>query len=355
MVIYPLLLVLSLICAVQVPLEQPNRSIQPFLFAVVAITLVFGLRVDVGADYFNYIDIYERVGRGERSPRGIETGYFFLNYLLNAFRLPAESAIFVSFAGTFAMLYSATRKWSKNVAISLIVLLAFGVIFSSTNLVRQSIAFAICTLTLGYIRDRRLFMFLLTMGIAFLFHRSALLFLPAYFITRYRIPMTAWLVFSLAALLINLNLARFLAIFLETIGQHVPFYSHYADQLAGFETSALGMGLRVKAEYVAVIFVVIFLYRRIASDTLQRIIVNLFLMGTLLNFAFGDVLYFQRFVRYFYDFGFLAWPAILTAIHDKKLRELAYVGFVIYCFLLVFRVVLSTSAHVMPYQFVLFS
>lgn len=57
--------------------------------------------------------------------------------------------------------------------------------FSMAGL-RQVLAMSICLFSYEAIRKKRLVLFIIIIGIAFLFHRSAVFFLPAYFIARFK-------------------------------------------------------------------------------------------------------------------------------------------------------------------------
>ena len=72
-------------------------------------------------------------------------------------------------------------KYSNNALFSISVFYAMGFL-TSTSIYRQWIAIAILTYSIKYIENRNLKKFLIVIFIAFLFHRTALIFVIAYFI-----------------------------------------------------------------------------------------------------------------------------------------------------------------------------
>jgi len=226
-----------LFSAIRMPSDDKSPSYQLHFFSFIAFIVLFGLRYQVGADYQSYIDIYEDIGNNNVS-RGIEFGYVLANRTLNILNLPPQSIIFVSFAATFAMLYNGAKRWSSNMSLSLMIMLGFGLVFSTTNLIRQSLAFGICVLSLKPINDRKLSRFLLLIGLAMLFHRSVILFVPAFWLSRWRVPVPVWISFTVIAILINLYSSTILDTFLDGLGQSFPFYSHYVLRRTGFDKTA---------------------------------------------------------------------------------------------------------------------
>lgn len=72
-------------------------------------------------------------------------------------------------------------KYSENAILGIAVFYAMGFL-TSTSIYRQWIAIAILTYSIKYIENRQLWKFLRTIVIAFLFHRTAIIFVVAYFI-----------------------------------------------------------------------------------------------------------------------------------------------------------------------------
>ena len=92
--------------------------------------------------------------------------------------------MFAIIGGAYA--YSITRfiyKYSKDPMVSFIMLIPMMYFAFSLTGLRQTMAISIILLSYDYIIRKHLFKFVFTVIIASLFHRSALLFLPAYFIS----------------------------------------------------------------------------------------------------------------------------------------------------------------------------
>lgn len=78
-------------------------------------------------------------------------------------------------------------KYSSDYWMSLFLYIAFGYFSFSMNGIRQAVAIGICMIAYCFSRKKKLFPFLICIAIAMTFHRSAILFLPVYWLGKLRI------------------------------------------------------------------------------------------------------------------------------------------------------------------------
>ena len=165
------------------------KSTYSFICALLLI-IIAGLRsVNVGADTIMYRTLFDyasqatsfKAGYNSWKSGGVEIGYYALEYFfakhLN-FQLFLFFAAFISIAPVMAVIY----KYSVNYLYSIFLYIAFGYFSFAMNGLRQSIAIGICMIAYFFYRDKKLGFFLSTVFVAMLFHKSAILFLPVYFL-----------------------------------------------------------------------------------------------------------------------------------------------------------------------------
>lgn len=162
-----------------------NYSIITF-FSVLIFSIIIGLRFNVGGDYISYHDYFNSldISRFENSTH-TEFGYFILMYIIKYLELP----FYFLFITTSFIQIIGIYKWAKNYKFLLgwIIFYYFTslYLFESMNIIRQAMAFSIILYSTIFIISSRLLPFVISIIIAALFHKSAIIFLPFYFFFKY--------------------------------------------------------------------------------------------------------------------------------------------------------------------------
>lgn len=152
---------------------------------IVLFTLVFGLRYGVGVDYANYLEIYENeldgISLADMLDSRYELGFIFLVALCKLFRLPVYFFFsFFSFLQIFLIYKSFKEEEGILKYIYLTLMLTGLAIVAFTNVLRQELAFCILLYALHQqLKNKKTQTFLWCI-VACLFHKSAILFLPAF-------------------------------------------------------------------------------------------------------------------------------------------------------------------------------
>lgn len=177
-----------------------NTFVSRTLFAIsfIIVFIPSAIRYGVGTDFYSYVFIYEYI---DESRKG-EYVFHFLNELLRFFSLSSSWAI-AAYAFIFTFIayksYPKERKWLFH------FLFVTMLLFSSFNLIRQSIAISLTMLSLRLIiegKDARSFYLLI---LALLFHQSAIFMIfavalsriPAAGVFKYRFFPALVIVFSI--------------------------------------------------------------------------------------------------------------------------------------------------------------
>lgn len=161
----------------------------------VLIFFTSGLRYETGGDWTSYTEIFQTIesidkvidGHGENFKSiPLETGFKYLNSIS---RFICDNVQFLFFTVAFIislLLFVSIPKYSPLPILS--VLIYFGVLFFSLDMIviRQGIAVSIVFFSYRYILQQSLLRYLILVIIASLFHVSALLLVPIYWICRKR-------------------------------------------------------------------------------------------------------------------------------------------------------------------------
>ncbi len=200
---------------------EKKQSIFIWIAAILIIVAV-GLRINVGADYpvykmlFSGFAIYTDYGdvldKALFRPNTEEIEWIFvlINKLVFDFGFPFYIVTLIMALITVSLKFSAIYK---NVAFPTIALLFYFMpimFFEDSGQMRQGLGIAICVASFKFIKDRNLPLFLLCIYIALGFHKTAIVFLPAYWIVK--IPMNSKRIFwvlVIALLVSPLELYRF--------------------------------------------------------------------------------------------------------------------------------------------------
>lgn len=150
------------------------------------IIIISALRsADVGADTLTYCQEYQNIRTlSFESAMNFrwEQGYVAVNWVLGQF-FESERALLV-FLTIFILIpiFGWIKKESRYPLLSLVMFIGMGMWNASIGIFRQWCAIAILTISYKYIKTRRFVPFLIVVLIAMLFHRTAAIFLLAYFV-----------------------------------------------------------------------------------------------------------------------------------------------------------------------------
>ena len=183
-----------------------------FLIGITVImTLFYGLRgPDVGHDTGAYIDMFLEDAATplsglwtymwkEKSPAYVLSEWIFYRIL------PFPQLWLVATSALFFIAFSLFLK--KNSVDPYFSYLIFFTIFGTFQMtgVRQSCAMAFLLFAFEAIKEKRLFRYLLLIGLAYLFHKSSIVFLPFYIIGRRRVTLADIPAALIAIIVIYLN------------------------------------------------------------------------------------------------------------------------------------------------------
>lgn len=318
-----------------------------FYLIVALMLLICSLRsVEVGKDTRMYYRLFERAKALSSLEHYLSTfsyfeyGYWILNFFFAKY-LNFQSLL--ALIGALSILPAAyvIKQYSKDKIISLILYIGFPFFTFSMQALRQAPAIGMVLLAYDAMKKKKLTRYLLFCLLAFFFHTSAILFLPAFWIGK--LPYKKWMKWLVPAFII---LSFALKSQIQTI---ILTYarSHYATEDAG--------GYRMFA-FILLTVVLGMIYRRYLADPDD--------LGT----DWNELFFFQVIVAmmwpissfnpavsrmYYYYQVFLALfvPQLTSNIQQKTVRIAIHAGYIFVSFFFLIYYQLPAFYKLEPYSF----
>lgn len=150
---------------------------------------------EVGSDYPTYLNYFMQMQPGDWSILSFDSDTFIPDfekgYMLLTQVMANISQTDMCFALVMAFIMSVfplivIDKYTKPVWMGIFLFFALSLYTNSFSMLRQNIAMYICWFSIPYIVNRSFWKFLLVVFIAFLFHKTAVVFFPIYFLYNFR-------------------------------------------------------------------------------------------------------------------------------------------------------------------------
>lgn len=321
--------------------EESKKASKTFMiFCCVVVTLFIGLRSRYmgSIDTSNYAGMFERL-RGVSFSEGVlshgktisdfifeEGGFLLYMWSLAQIFSSAQPFIFVSTTISTILVGRFIYKHSEDEVISWIVYICLGLMTFNMNGMRQSLAMAICLLSYDFAKEKKLFRFLLIVFLAFLFHKTAFVFLMVYPLCNYN-PNS----------LKNTCLVALTGLFLTFSRQLAAIYDEWAGKDYASGESFEGGGGVVVITYVLLILLSV-LYIGFEKKEDGDVVRNLSIL-----IGVGFVFYFSRYIStqifervsyYFFYFSLLLFPKLKNLFNrdSRYLYKLIVIGLAIILF-----------------------
>lgn len=351
-----LTLLIGMTATSQFAIDQRKPGL--FLFPVLLFSIAFGLRYGVGIDFYAYLKSFS--ASYEELESYYEPGLVCIIKLCRNFGLGSNTFFFLLAFIQILFLYLSFRD---NIAPA--VFLPSSLIFTGIamagymNNIRQTIALCIFAFAVHYISNRRFLLYILFIALAFLFHKSAVILLPLYFIWAkkdsyfHSIPwqiILATVAFMLALIIDLPSILNAFSGLLEVMG-----YARYldSDRIAG--DAAIGVGYIM----TIVLYIIIIVYSKrmkqfYASRTFN-IMYDLFYIGVLCEFLFRGSMMLNRITYYFNGFKTLFIAFILYFLYKnrKQDRMIFYSYIIIWVILIItfIRCMVLSESNTMQFVF----
>ncbi len=305
---------------------QPNKLLT--LCALISLVFISGMRTGIG-DTFVYRKNFEMTHFSWASILDEkDIGFGVLQMVLKNFvSTDSQVLIFTSALITNVLILIVLYNYSRMLEIALYVYITGGLFLVSMNGMRQVLAAAIAFTAIKYLTEGKLFKYAIVIVFASLFHQSALVLLPIYFLVRSKAWSKATVALIILSIMIVIGFEKFSALLFTVIED--TQYGAYKD----FDEGGANL-LRVAV--TAVPLVIAYLGR----EKLKRIlpasdsIVNMALLGLVFMLISTKSWIFARVSIYFelYELILISWVVKLFREKDQKVIYFA----IIVCYLIYF-------------------
>lgn len=259
------------------------------IFFMIAIA---GFRDGIGTDYNMYKSFY--FYPDQIAAKKVEWGFIeLIKISQNMFGERYYLFFLICSILTILPIYYIFKEKSSYPAFSLLLFISLGFYTLSFNMVRQCIAIAIAFYALKYIEERKLIKYCFFIGVACLFHMTALIMLPMYFLANIEIKKSTLKKFFVISLFAGI---LFNPIFSYVVN-HIPQYEMYRT----YNSVEAGIGTYlVDLIYLLMIWFVISKKETIIKSKFEGICLNISVLAVpMIVFSLKNIL-FARMIYYFF-------------------------------------------------------
>lgn len=271
--------------------------------------------------------------------KDVELGYqIFLKAMINLYDNYAEYFFTVSLIIILPILLL-LRKYSENYLFSYYIYVTFGFYLALFNPVRQMIAVSLCFYATRFILERKVIYYVITVVFASLFHISAWVMLPMYFVCNSNIRVELKCFGAFVTSLMGAS------IMINYLAADNSRYSNYTEAM-----TSNGTGLYTVILYISIaIFVYLFGGKLRKSNDVYKVAEQLYLIGVCilapLILLKTDPSGPQRIISYFYVYLMFVLPCLFKYINNKIIVLI----FSIFCFVYYVLIILYFG-QIYPYK-----
>lgn len=327
-------------------IKNENKKTIFLSIAFIELLLFLGLRdTSVGIDLKNYIpffNLFKDSGWDIVLRIKLEKGYIIYNKLIGL--VGGENLfLFITALVSLIGVYFSILKYSKNYFLSTFIFITMHFYIFLFSGLRQAIAYSIIWISLKYIKERKLLKFIILILIAISFHKTAIIFLPVYFLANKKITVKYVSIFASASLVTFVFRTQIIDLIKRFI------YSNYtmSQSYGGYKLLLLLIMIFAGSLYI--------LYKKNNNEEQEqnRIWLNMLLIGILVQTLASIEGNIARLTMYFeYAIIFLI-PNIIEEIDDRKVK--IFLKCIVYTLLTVYFIIsIQSSTSYIPYKMFMF-
>lgn len=277
--------------------------------------------VSVGADYVSYMDTFKDIVQNDTIDESDITWLGWPFIYLTKLIAPLVLNNYVIFYGlisfaSLAFLYAAILKRSKMPWLSLALFIGFCLYFQMFNQIRQLFAICIIIYSLTHIENRKFIKFTLLIFFASIFHKTALLFLPSYFLSRLNINKKNLFMYLTAGAIACLMFPTIIELIALTSYGQIYLSSGYNAAFAS--STVLNFAIRA-----VLLLGCLALAAKVLKETKNKHLYNLVIYCTILQSLTMFSSLFGRITTMFFIFYILLIPEVITANFKNHGRKFA--------------------------------
>lgn len=187
--------------------QHSKRTIILLVLTVIPLIFTAGFRYKIGADFTAYyrVDKVFKANFWEALIALDEPGLALLRDIVHIFSHDGAAYIFTFSLFTVLLSCIVLLRQTDDYLFTMLLYIFCGCWHGSFNGVRQYLAATVILLGTRYIQERKLIKYAITVFIAFLFHKSAIVMIVPFFVMRNRINLRNVLLLAIGTLIVAFN------------------------------------------------------------------------------------------------------------------------------------------------------
>lgn len=312
------------------------------LFAFCILFVFMGVRYGVGQDYFyTYVPVFESILLTGQA-QGVEWGFVLINKVVQfftndyAFLFLLTSFVFVLF------IFLSIRQYDISISMSVFILVCGGFYFYAFNVTRQCITFAMFFLSLKYAKKKSFIPYALINLAGFLIHRTAIIYLPLYFIIGRNVKIRWYIVGIAVCFAFRFFAKDILLLAFKNTKYYYYVTGYYADSTS--DTLTVSQLVNI-AMFVA--------YLIFTSKTLDKNLVvfkNIHYYGVLATVFVGVIPLAFRITTMFYFVQFISLPYFYKNCIGKQIKPFILFVIILVYFAIFMNTLLKNGNNIIPYM-----
>ncbi len=277
-----------------------------------------------------------------------EPGYRFYNKLINWFCDSPQVITVCNSVLILVLLYYFIKKNSPNYLLSIWLYITLGIYQTQMNVTRNAIAILIVFNALQYMKKRKFFPYLICCLIAASFHRTALVFIPLYWL----FPQIVWNCNRMIGCVLTFAAMGMLFPIIDTL-----LYAILPDSLSKYLSSSVS---KLESVVVGVFYLMLFVFIYILMSKRERsciftkcatgtsfFVLNLCCFG--MSFGVGQA---ARIAALFGPYMMIYIPQMIQLIESPKQKRRTTELIVLLCGIqYILRLCINNIGGTMPYEF----
>lgn len=319
-------------------LKRQDRKLFNFLSAISILWLTFhdGFRWGIGTDWINYYEYFNNCTT-QFSDSEFEIGYVILNKAIRNLTENYSVFLIIHAIIVYVLLSRTILKYSVNPLFSFFLLYCIMLTYLGMN--RQYIALAICLYSIKYVFSREILKFLISVTVAFLFHKSAIMFLIVYFINKeisakyYLSILIIISGISISGIINSLPLGLFYFLG-NDIGSKSEFYMN-SDFL---QTNSLSIALGILKRSIWLILAFVYGNRIKNKNEYYTLFLNIYFLSTIIYLLFNNTvlqIIVARGIIYFNIAEIFIIPYLISIFKNNASRKIIFLLIIIYGWIII--------------------
>lgn len=334
------------------PLTYKQRKNFVILVCIELICFAGMRAINIGADtgvYINALEYYKELPydtilKGKLVyPFDFEIGYFVLTKICAFFSLSATEFLFLIAIIIYVPVCKFILKYSEDPLISLLVYFSFGYFGYSLGIFRQMIAISIVLLGFKYVQEHKLFKYIIVVMIAMIFHTTAIIMFPFYWISRIRIRNKLKWIFVFEVIFF-----RFARTIVMLSVKFFPKYEGYVNGIYDIQGGSYTMLILLNIILIAAYYILNKAENR--GNEILHISMNALVTAIYLQILGYSMGIFGRIVSYYSIYLIILIPILVNQYFKKNrilIHFMAIIGLV-----LIFCILIRGNNDLCPYLFI---